>query len=760
MENLNSQEELQRNDLEVAVKSTDELGGVDLEATHTATNVLENNTVKADMDSIEVQENDTEQPLLNTEPIPQGDEPIVSETPTGDLEVNPQTAEVHSPINEAVDTPADNLEENKEEAPEPTRETMDRLEETPKIDVQTEDLEATQEAIVENATKVDTEQPSETELEDEHDPELLTYKISVDTDDDNADYSTLGKEELVALAEKAVHTENLKEAAEVMKGIRPVLDNIFAEEYNTALATFIEEGNDKDAFEYKEDGLKQQFYDAFKTVQRRRADERGRAEQEKVKNLEAKRKILEKLSELTDSDETEASLEQVKELQREWKKIRVVPQEFAQELWDSYRFYLDKFYDNVSINNELKELDRKKNLEAKIELCKKVGELQEEKSIKKALILLNKYHDEWKNTGPVPREYSDDIWKRFKEASDIVYEQKRGEIAKLQEVRVQNLELKTAICERLELLTATRPAKPKEWIEMTRQVNTLFDEWRKVGKVPRENNEEIWTRFRELRNNFFNDKNTFFRSHNAEKAENLKRKTEICEQAEALKESDDWQRTANQLKRMQDEWRKVGPVPDKLSEPIWKRFRSACDEFFNRKESHFKVQRDEHTQNLELKTAILTRLEELANIEGGETENVFAQAKQIQKEWSEIGFVPLDMKKDLQARFSGAIDKIYKKLNRNPEEMSEARLKEHYEEISKMPDFKYKLTNEERRVKERIKFLKTDIETLENNIGFFKSGNSKGSNPLVKQIEDKIAKANGQLSRLERELKVIRTYAN
>lgn len=596
------------------------------------------------------------------------------------------------------------------------------------------------------------------DLGEEPEQENLTYEIGTAQEEDAVDYANLSKEELVELAIKASKSEDLKEAAEVMRQVRPVLDNIFLEEQNNALAAFIEEGGDKDSFEYKGTELRNQFYEAFKTVQRRRADERERVEKDKLKNLEAKRAILDKLKHLTESDETENSVEQVRELQREWKKIRVVPQEYVQELWDSYRFYMDKFYDNVSINNELKELDRKKNLEHKIELCKKVGELSEEKSIKKSLILLNKYHEEWKNTGPVPREFSDEIWKRFKEASDLIYEQKRGEIAKLEEVRKQNFELKTAICEKLDLLTATKPGKPKEWIDMTKQVNDLFDEWRKIGKVPREQNEIIWGRFRELRNRFFNEKNAFFRKLNAEKAENLRLKTEICEKAEAVANSEDWQKTANTLKKLQEDWRKIGPVPEKVSDAVWKRFRAACDSFFNRKEEHFKGQKEEQQGNLDKKTELLTRLEALVNGEA-ETETAFAQARQIQKEWGEIGFVPFSAKKNIQDRFSEAMDKLYKKLKRNPEEMSEARLKEHYEEISKLPDASNKLRNEERRVREKIRFLRTDIETLENNIGFFRSGNAKGANnPFVKQIEEKISKASGQLSRLERELKVIRSF--
>lgn len=613
-----------------------------------------------------------------------------------------------------------------------------------------------QEELDKNNEQLATDVNDEVVVDSEQ--ETNTYDLGSDTEEDTVDYSSMSKEELVAAAERATQIEDIKEAGEIMKAVRPLVDTIFADEKNAALEAFIEEGNEKDDFEYQEDELKQKFYDSFKIVQAKRAEYRQRVENEKQKNLKAKRDILEKLKVLTESDETETSLEEVKELQREWKKIRVVPQEFMQELWDSYRFYLDKFYDNVSINYELKDLDRKKNLENKIELCKKVSELEEEKSIKKALILLNKYHEEWKNTGPVPKEFNEEIWKRFKDASDQIYEQKKQEIEKLQEIRNQNYELKKAICERMELLTATVPDKPKEWINMTKQVNDLFEEWRKVGKVPREHNDSIWAKFREFRTDFFNKKNAFFKELNAVKAENLKKKTDICERAEAIQASEDWQKTANQLKALQAEWKKIGPVPEKVSDAIWKRFRASCDTFFGKKEEQFKAQKEEQVQNLEKKKELLTKLEALLNSEG-ETEAVFGEVKQLQVEWSKIGFVPFADKKGIQSRFSDAMDKLYKKLKRNPEEMSEARLKDHYEEISKLPDFKGKMKEEERKVRDKIKFLRNDITTLENNMGFFKQGNSKGNNPFAKQVEDKIKKANGQLERLQRELKVIRNYS-
>lgn len=569
-------------------------------------------------------------------------------------------------------------------------------------------------------------------------------------------YNTLSKEELVALAVKVSKQDDLADAVIVLRNVRPLLEHIFQEENSLALQKFIEEGNEKDNFSPKFDELKQKFYDAFKLVQQRKADQRKRSEQEKLDNLAKKREILNRLKELTETVETDNSLEQVKELQRDWKKIKSVPQEFVQELWDSYRFYLDKFYDNVSINNELKELDRKKNLDLKIELCQKVQELLEEKSIKKSMILLNKYHEEWKNIGPVPKEFSEELWKRFKEASDKAYEVKKAEMAKMQEVREQNLNLKKALLEKISLIADVAYTSPRAWIDKTKEIQEIFEEWKKIGRVPLEHNDEIWKKFRDIRGVFFNHKNVFFKKINQEKTDNLNAKLRLCEQAEALAQSDDWNHVSNELKRLQQDWRKIGPVHEKYNDEVWARFRAACDGFFQRKDGHFKHQKAEQEVNFEKKQGIINELKQLAEGEI-DVDKAFNRLKEIRNEWMTIGFVPIEKKNEIQQQYNELNDVIYRRLKRNPEEMNESRLKEHYQDMSGMPDAEYRLRGEEKKVREKIRFIKNEIATLENNIGFFSQGNSKSENPLVKQIREKIEQANGRLNRLTAELKVIQT---
>jgi hypothetical protein len=353
---------------------------------------------------------------------------------------------------------------------------------------------------------------------------------------------------------------------------------------------------------------------------------------------------------------------------------------------------------------------------------------------------------------PVPREYSEEIWNRFKAASDKVYEAKKALLDELQEQRRKNLELKTALLEKVELLASSVYQKPKDWIDSTQTINGYFEEWKKVGPVPNEHNEEIWKKFKELRNAFFRQKNVFFKSLNKIKTDNLALKEAICEKAEALQESEDWVRATNELIRLQNDWKKIGAVPEKFSDDVWKRFRSACDTFFGRKEEHFKGQKEEQRQSLEVKKALIEQLRALNERE--DMEEVFRELKEIQKAWGSAGFVPFKHKNEIQNEFSALADGIYKKFRRNSDLMNEARLKDHYDDMAGSDEGKKRLQAEERRIKEKIRFIKSDIETLENNIGFF--SNSKTAGPLISGITEKIHKSNQQVQKLEKELSVIK----
>jgi len=652
---------------------------------------------------------------------------------------------------EAVPSPEDQSLE-KEDSEADKREDQGEGSDASRMKAVDPETEVAKDAVSSSEEQVSEKEEPKAEESEDQDDGSDTYRM--EADDSETEIADLDKPGLVAKMEEVAKMEDLKEAATLARVIRDSIEKIFNEEQEAAREQFLDEGNEAADFNSSQDELQRKFYEAYNLLKGRRSDQRDRLEAEKQKNLFAKRDILEKLKVLTETDETEDSLNQVKALQSEWKKIRAVPREFVQELWDSYRFLLDKFYDNLSINFELKELDRKKNLEFKIELCKKVDVLQDEPSIKKAMNALNKLHDEWKHTGPVPKEYNEEIWLRFKAASDKVYEAKKAQMTALNESRKKNLELKTALLEKLQLVAEGSYSKPKEWIQKTDEIAKIFEEWRGIGPVPKEHNDSIWVKFKDFRNGFYRQKNVFFKELNKQKQDNLEKKLALCEKAEVIKDDEDWNKTTQDLIRLQAEWKKIGPVTDKRSDEVWKRFRSACDTFFNKKEEHFKGQIDEQQKNLEIKDELIKQLKAL--MEKDDVEAVFKEVKEIQKSWHEAGFVPFKQKNRVNKEFSSSIDALYKKFKKKPEEMSEVRLKDHFKDMAELPDGERRLQQEEKRIRDRIRFIKNDLETLENNIGFF--SNSKSAGGLIKGIQDKIDKSNGQIDRLKKELSIIKSY--
>lgn len=568
------------------------------------------------------------------------------------------------------------------------------------------------------------------------------------------DYSKMSKDELVSVALEQAKSDKTLSARRIAREIRPLFETIIGDEKQKALEAYIEAGNEEDTFEPIKDAAAESFFEAMKAIKKRHADEVNRQKTEKLENLKKKQFILDQIKDLVEGEENEESLDKLKDLQNQWRQVKGIPKEFAEELYESYRFYLDKFYDDLSINFELKELDRKKNLEKKIDLCKKVDELQQEKSVKKALILLNKYHEDFKNTGPVPKEFNEEIWERFKAASDKIYDIKREHQKQMDEQREQNLELKKALCEKIEIYTDATYDKPKDWINKTKEIQTLFEEWKKIGQVPKAHNDEIWKRFRDSYNSFFKNKNVYFKELNNKRNENLKLKIAICEKAEAIKDSTDFAKTSSALKRMQQDWKKIGPVPDKQSDEVWKRFRAACDHFFGKLQDQYAEKNKEEQDNLDKKVALCDKLEALEKAE--DKKEVVAELKTIQLEWMKIGFVPMKEKDKVYKRYKALTDKIYAKHKLEEQNVAEGKHQEHYEMMSQLPDGDNKLKFQERKLRDKIKFLQNEVQTWENNIQFFAS--SKNADALKKDIDKKINNANGQIDRVKKELQVLRSF--
>jgi hypothetical protein len=573
-------------------------------------------------------------------------------------------------------------------------------------------------------------------------------------DDELPNFSTYSKEQLVEAAVEAVKTKDMLEATRYIKAIKPALDHLLQEEYNAALEKFMEEGGVKDDFTYNSgDKAREQFNAASKELKQKKADEKARQEAEKLDNLKKKEALLDKIKALIEAEETKDSLNKLKELQTEWKLIRNVPKEHIEKLWESYHMYIHNFYDNLSMFNELKDLDRRKNLDHKIELTKKVSELALEPSTKKVVILLKKYQEEWKNIGPVPKESNDDIWNRFKQECDRIYEMIKAVMAENERKREENLIAKKEVLAKALELSNIQSVRIKEWLEQSAVANQLMEDWKKIGMVPMKYKESLWEEFRAARNKFYSNKNEFFKKMHAERNNNLKVKTDLCEKAESIAANPiDWNKGTDELKKMQDAWKKVGPVHEKISDAIWKRFRTACDSFFEKKAQHFAGQIEEQKKNLEVKQGLLVQLEELLAREDGAT--IINDLKALQEQWNHAGFVPMSAKDEITKKYSDLTDKVFAKFKQASSAMRDIKDRSHFEAIVNSPNGDSKLKREEKFLMDKIRGLKSDIDTWDNNLGFF--AKSKGDNPMTDQIKEKIAGAQKQIKQLEEKVKLIR----
>ena len=583
-----------------------------------------------------------------------------------------------------------------------------------------------------------------------------TLAINKNTSSESFEPSTLENkslDELLAIA-KELLVKTPKMASDQFSFIRKKFYDSYNTEKDQEYEDFKKQKNDADTnFTFSKQHFIEQIGVIEEQINQALKEEKERIVLEKKNNLALKKKLLVKLEVIVSQDETLETINQVKEIQKEWKAIRILPKESVNELWDKYNLLQNKFYDNHSINIELKELDRQKNLAYKIELTKKVEGLMDENSIKRCFIMLNKYHEEFKNTGPVPKESNEPIWQAFKKASDSIHEAKQKIIEELENKKIDNLKKKEILLEKAILINAVLSRTPKEWSEKSKQFDDLFTEWKKIGPVPKSNKDAVWINFNGNRNDFFSQKKVFFNSLNDQRKENLKAKETLCEQVEALKSSTDWGSTAKKIIQIQAEWKKIGPVPDKYNQKIWKKFRAACDFFFDAKNKANAGKQELESENLKKKEELIDQLQELAS---GETENktAFQSLKKINAAWRTIGFVPHKHLSRVNKAYDTANNAVYNKYSQQIEEQKAANLTEHYSEIINSSQGGQTLEKEERNIQRRITSLNEEISSIETNMSFFAS--SKKADKMLKEFEQKITKNKKHIDRLKKELGTIK----
>ena len=413
-------------------------------------------------------------------------------------------------------------------------------------------------------------------------------------------------------------------------------------------------------------------------------------------------------------------------------------------------FGMKEFFDKVRIGRELRDLDMKKNLDLKIELCEKAEELLDEKSITKAFKSLQQLHEEWKEVGPVPQDKKDEIWERFKAATDKINAIRREHYAKIEEEQGANLEAKKSLCEKAEELLTEEYTSINAWQKKSTELSEIFAVWKTVGPAGKKENEEIWQRFRASMDAFFAKKKEFFASLKDRQNENLEKKTQLCVEAEALMESTDWKNATEQMKKLQEEWKTLGPVPKRHADKIWKRFRAACDTFFNRKNEHFSGRRAEEEANLAAKKALI---EEIKAFQVGPSriENMDA-IKAFQKRWIEIGYVPMKYKEAINKEYRELIDGLFDTMRKNQNDASTNDYREMMDTWKDDPNGNDRVRRERNTLQTRIQKLRDEIAAMENNIGFF--SNSKNSELMRAEYEKKINRAKEDLKVLEEKLRI------
>ena len=588
--------------------------------------------------------------------------------------------------------------------------------------------------------------------------ELVNLDIISDDDDENEevetdyDFSALNKLELIEILEETVQDADVVKIKDKVVAIKSNFLRICKEERDREMEQFILDGGDKENYEHVEDPLEVRFKAAFNIFRDNKLKYNEALEEQKVVNLQQKNAILEELKQLINSEETlKKTYDEFRSLQDRWKEIGQVPATEITNLWNNYHFLVEKFYDKVKINRELRDLDLKKNLEAKIELCEKTEELLLEKSVIKAFKLLQKYHDEWKEIGPVPQEKKDEIWERFKNTTDKINQVRREHYSKIQEEQQGNYDAKVAICEKIEELINDNINSIGAWQKKSNDVNELFKIWKTIGPAQKKLNDEIWARFKGSMDAFFANKKEFFSRLKEQQLENYNRKLQLCVEAEALADSKEWKKATDRIKKLQEEWKKIGPVPKRHSDKIWKRFRSACDAFFTSKSEHFSGIKGVEEENLRLKRELLERIKAY-EIKAERSENMEA-IKAFQREWMAIGYVPMKYKDATQDEYRKSIDALFDKMKFNENEISTAQYRNMVEGMKDDPESRDKVRRERNILTNKITKLREEICVLENNIGFF-SG-SKQSEIMKAEYEKKINRAKNDVKVLEAKLKIL-----
>ena len=567
--------------------------------------------------------------------------------------------------------------------------------------------------------------------------------------DDTSKKTYKSKEEILRRATEIV-AENETPDKEEIDNLKTTFYKLHIAERDAEQKAYLENGGDPDAYQVSPDPIEEAFKAQMGVIKERRAKLFLEQEQEKQENLQKKTEIIEKIKAMaTSPDEANKSYQAFKDLQQQWKEIKAVPADKANELWRNYQLYVEQFYDLLKLNNEAREYDFKKNLELKEKLCENAERLADEKDIISAFHQLQELHQEYREIGPVSKELREQIWARFKAASTVINKRHQQHFEEMRANEEENLAKKTALCEKVETIVAAENKGAADWEKRTKEIIDIQAEWKTIGFAPQKMNVKIFERFRTACDVFFSRKADFFKAMKEKYAQNAEKKKELVEKARQLSESTDWKSTADKLIALQKEWKTIGMVPRKLGDKLWNDFITACNHFFEARNAAHAGTRGEERENLSKKKAVIAKLKEMM---GTTPDNAAEAIKQLIEEYNAIGHVPFNEKDKVYAHFHDTVDKLYKELN-----ISVA--------SQKLDDFKSNLKNlakkgadvvdnERGKLMRRYEALKSEIQTYENNLGFLTAKSKKG-NSLVDEMNRKVERLKDDMELVRQKIKAI-----
>lgn len=589
----------------------------------------------------------------------------------------------------------------------------------------------------------DTESPSDTPLN----VEQLTAEHDADNDYLQKVYTT--KQEILERVREIAHGEEAPRKEEV-DYLKTVFYKLHIAERDVQQREYLEAGGNPDTYSVLPDDDEEAFKAEMIIIKERRAKLFQEKEAEKVENLKRKLEIIEKIKAMaTSPDEANKSYLQFKELQQEWKEIKAVPAEKANELWRNYQLYVEQFYDLLKLNSEAREYDFKKNLERKTKLCEAAEKLADESDVISAFHQLQELHQQYREIGPVSKDLREEIWARFKAASTVINKRHQQHFEQLRAKENENLTKKAVLCEQVETLAQQECKTAADWEKLTKEIIAVQAEWKTIGFAPQKMNVKIFERFRSTCDDFFSRKATFFKELKTQYAENAEKKKTLVEKARALQDSTEWKSTSDKLIALQKEWKTIGMVPRKLGDQLWNDFLNACNHFFEARNSANAGTRNEEKDNLGKKRDIIAQLKTLAE---EKADNIQEKVQSLVDEYNQVGHVPYKEKDKLYKEYHDILDKLYKELNIFIARKRLDNFKNNLKNVAKRGEDA--LDNERGRLMRRYEQVKQEVQTYENNLGFLNASSKKG-NSLIDEMNRKVQKLKDDMTLLREKIKAI-----